>query len=165
MDGRHVIGRCTVLPREGGPDPAAARGWAQRSLARAELDDVVPPAATLVLRSTMVPARGAAPALRARAQEAAAHAARPAHGLVGAGAEAVLFADDAELLACLARDLLAGALPTAWWWAHARSLGGDPLAWMARMWAERALAMPAALDALTATGHAARLLTALPDQI
>src|SRR6478672_3173207 len=105
MAGRHVIGRCTVVRQEGGPDPAAARGWAQRSLARAELDDVVPPAATLVLRSAAVPAQGAAPALRARAQEAAAHAIRPADGHVGAGAEAVLFVDDAELLACLARDL------------------------------------------------------------
>lgn len=42
-------------------------------------------------------------------------AARPARGPVPAGAESVLFADRAELLACLARDWLRGQLHQ-WYW-------------------------------------------------
>src|SRR5207247_6099790 len=43
-------------------------------------------------------------------------AARPADGPVPSSANAVRFDDDSELLACLARDLLAGSAATAWWW-------------------------------------------------
>ena len=43
-------------------------------------------------------------------------AARPAQALVPANAEAVLFADQAEMLACLARDWLTGVVPARWWW-------------------------------------------------
>src|SRR3569832_1422567 len=42
---------------------------------------------------------------------AARQAARPALGAVPSSAAAVLFMDAAELLACLARDFLAGRLP------------------------------------------------------
>ncbi|MCW7541378.1 hypothetical protein OOT46_26555 [Aquabacterium sp. A7-Y] len=45
---------------------------------------------------------------------ALAGASRPAHGEYGG--DAVWFADEAELLACLARDALAGALLLRWWW-------------------------------------------------
>lgn len=43
-------------------------------------------------------------------------AARPVLGCVPANADAVWFADRAELLACLARDWLAGRLFESWWW-------------------------------------------------
>ena len=43
-------------------------------------------------------------------------AARPALEAVPAAAEAVLFADRAELLACLARDWLTGDVCSRWWW-------------------------------------------------
>jgi len=43
-------------------------------------------------------------------------AARPAQGFVPDSAEAVLFIDRSELLACLARDWCLGTAPTRWWW-------------------------------------------------
>lgn len=43
-------------------------------------------------------------------------AARPARGFVPAAAESVVFADRAELLACLAGDWCAGEAWTRWWW-------------------------------------------------
>ena len=46
----------------------------------------------------------------------AAHAEQPMRQAVSAGAAAVLFADQAELLACLATDWLAGQLLNRWWW-------------------------------------------------
>ncbi len=55
-------------------------------------------------------------ALSAELDAMARRAARPARGPVGAAAEAVLFADRAELLACLARDALRGELAARWWW-------------------------------------------------
>ena len=44
------------------------------------------------------------------------NAARPMHGPVPADAGVVLFADRAELLACLASDWCAGRLAEHWWW-------------------------------------------------
>lgn len=43
-------------------------------------------------------------------------AARPALGPVPSDAQAVRFADRAELLACLVQDWLAGTAPGCWWW-------------------------------------------------
>src|SRR5947207_3185620 len=43
-------------------------------------------------------------------------AARPAREAVPANAEAVLFADHAEALACLASDWCEGIVSTRWWW-------------------------------------------------
>ena len=43
-------------------------------------------------------------------------AARPALGAVPAGAEAVIFEDAAELLACLAGEWCEGSASTHWWW-------------------------------------------------
>jgi hypothetical protein len=44
------------------------------------------------------------------------HAARPAQGESPASADAVLFADRSEMLACLASDWCAGKLYQCWWW-------------------------------------------------
>jgi hypothetical protein len=43
-------------------------------------------------------------------------AARPANESVSESAEAVLFSDGAEMLACLARDLCRGTATRFWWW-------------------------------------------------
>ena len=43
-------------------------------------------------------------------------AVRPSHGPVPATAEAVLFADETELLACLALDWCRGRFAEHWWW-------------------------------------------------
>ncbi len=55
-------------------------------------------------------------AVEAALDELAQRAARPAQGFVPAHAEAVIFADQAELLACLASDWCAGAALAHWWW-------------------------------------------------
>ena len=44
------------------------------------------------------------------------HAARPILSPVPANAEAVIFADQAELLACMANDWCEGVITTRWWW-------------------------------------------------
>ena len=44
------------------------------------------------------------------------HASRPAQGPVPAGADAVLFMDQGELLACLALDVRRGLVQERWWW-------------------------------------------------
>jgi hypothetical protein len=84
-------------------------------------------------------------------------AARPAGGFVPANANAVLFANRAELLASLARDWCAGYAGAHWWWPvlfphH------DFAAIVRRTWLDDARPVPAALDRLESVGLAARFL-------
>lgn len=44
------------------------------------------------------------------------HAAQPARGTIPANAIAVRFADESELMACLARDICRGLAGQRWWW-------------------------------------------------
>jgi hypothetical protein len=74
----------------------------------------------------------------------------------GGDADAVWFADEAELLACLARDALAGLLERRWWWkAFAQQLRGGPRAAAAspsqlalQRWLQAPQLMPRALQNL-----------------
>ena len=79
------------------------------------------------------------------------HAASPARGPVPAGAEAVIFSDQAELLACLAADWCEEAAPARWWW---RSLFGglDAAAALLSAWLGAPEHVPAALGRLGAAG-------------
>ena len=79
------------------------------------------------------------------------HAASPARGPVPANAEAVIFGDQAELLACLAADWCEEAAPARWWW---RSLFGglDAAAAMLSAWLGAPEHVPAALGRLGAAG-------------
>jgi hypothetical protein len=88
------------------------------------------------------------------------HAARPARGLVPANAEAVIFDDRAELLACLAADWCEEAAPARWWW---RSLFGglDSAAAMLSAWLDAPEHVPAALGRLDACGKLIRFARAL----
>jgi hypothetical protein len=96
-------------------------------------------------------------ALRAEASGAA----RPAGGPVPANANAVLFADRAELLACLARDWCAGEAGAGWWWTVL--FPRDDLgAVVRRIWLEDARPVPAALGRLESAGLAFRFLEKLP---
>ena len=88
-------------------------------------------------------------------------AARPAQGFVPLNANAVLFADQGELLACLALDLLRGRAPTLWWWrAILRTLPGTALDTIFAAWRREARYVPAALAHLAAEGKAARVVRA-----
>src|SRR5437773_7739356 len=128
----------------------------------------LPPSALLCVRSLADPLPGTIridgvqlgpPAEWERAAEDALDralrgAARPALGPVPAGAEAVLFADRAELLACLARDALDGTAWTRWWWAaviRGAAYGVEPAA---AAWLAEPAYVPAAFGLLARTGHA-----------
>lgn len=88
------------------------------------------------------------------------NAARPARDAVPANANAVLFADRAELLACLARDWCSGNLGASWWWPvlHPRT---DIAEIARRAWLEDGQCLPAALDRLAAVNLAERFLRKL----
>ncbi len=120
-----------VRVRCDGLDPTTARLRLDQLFASAELRPPgLPPAAVLCVRRLSDPRPGTLalgggqvrpPPEWERAFVAALEwmmrsAARPAHGPVPAGAEAVLFADRAELLACLARDTCDGTAWVNWWW-------------------------------------------------
>ncbi len=121
-----VIGRAR-LPAAPGRD-RAARAALTRSLAplgqRGSLAAGESPAAILLVRRLQVedpgPRGGLSGQVRDRLRTIRNRAARPAGGRVPEAAEAVLFADEAELLACLA------AAPEPSWWRRAASrLLGD----------------------------------------
>ncbi len=78
-------------------------------------------------------------------------AARPALAPASEAAPAVLFADAAELLACLTRDVLHGRLYTRWYWQQiAGRVLGDGAPALAAVWQQHAHAAPAALLLLAA---------------
>lgn len=84
------------------------------------------------------------------------NAARPARGTVPANANAVLFADRAELLACLARDWCAADLGSNWWWPVL--FPRDDFTALVRRWLADAAAIPAALTRLDGAGLATPFL-------
>ena len=144
---------------------AAERALAGLSLAPAALPD----AAILCLRRVQARAdlqqalqgRAAREAsVQAQANAAWSSAARPARGPVSAASAAVWFADEAELLACLAKDLLHGSAQT-WWWAALLGPAVDAAA-LQRRWLAQAEAVPAALRQLSLQGLAAAVLGSWP---
>ena len=157
-------------------DPTLARLRLGSLLAGTELrPSGLPPSAVLCVRQIVDPLPGAlrldtagvrAPpewerAFVAALERALRSAARPAREAVPAGAEAVLFADRAELLACLARDARDGTAWTNWWWRELRASvrgGGDPVV---TAWLETPEHVPAALELLAARGEATRFVAGL----
>ncbi|WP_163998226.1 hypothetical protein [Pyxidicoccus caerfyrddinensis] len=127
--GRTVIGKLRL--RGADLEPLSARLRLESLLSGAHLVPVgLPPSATVCIRRLMDPKPGVLPvrqhALRPPAawdeavvsllEAQVARAARPALGAVPPGAEAVLFADPSELLACLASDVSRGSALAHWWW-------------------------------------------------
>lgn len=86
-------------------------------------------------------------------------AARPARGAVPANAEAVIFRDQAELLACLAADWSGGAAPARWWWQSL--FGGDAARAMPSAWLAAPEHVPTALGRLAEAGQLLRVVRAL----
>ena len=126
------------------------------------ISDPLPGAIAKQLDSAAYPSSAWESAARARLSALYGAAARPARSLVRPTAEAVLFADYSELLACLALDLATGAGP-AWWWKSilrrqlARFSGASADIWP-QVWAEHPLYVPAALQLLHERGQAVRVL-------
>ena len=164
-----------VRIRSGAEDALRTRLGVDRLLGAADVRaSRLPPAAILLVDALADPLPGAldlrtaTPGARwERAVDAAldawaARAARPADGAVAAGAGAVVFADRAELLACLARDWCSGALADHWWWRTLRA-ASPPAALEAFAGAPEAV--PAALARLAARGQATPwVLRLAPDQ-
>src|SRR5215213_1471090 len=147
-------------------DALALRMRLERALAGADFNPPgLPASAILCVRrlsdrrahSTRASAGGALAfaewqrSVAAAVERLARHAASPARGPVPANAEAVIFGDQAELLACLAADWCEEAAPARWWW---RSLFGGlgAAAAMLSAWLDAPEHVPAALGRLSAAG-------------
>lgn len=103
-------------------------------------------------------AQGAA----ARLEAAGSGAARPALGSVPAACTAVWFADQAELLACLARDVARGIATERWWW---RSVSPAPdAAGLANALRRDLTMVPVVFQRLAATGEATLVADCLEPQ-
>jgi hypothetical protein len=163
--------------RSAGTERAALRLAVARQLGTVDLAPAaLPPSAVLVVRrlADPLPGRvGAHPsrfrapadwdrALADRLDEAAAHAARPgADGRLPPRADAVLFADLAELVACLVLDKIRGAAAGCWWWERVSALlptlgasaAAAAPAWVLSATARELPAVLAVLDGWRAAGE------------
>jgi hypothetical protein len=101
---------------------------------------------------------------RSRLDDLVRHAARPVHEPVPPSAEAVLFADRAELLLCLTRCWLNGDTVDNWWWQSLVPLAARGSAFV-EVWLAQPQVIPAALAALTSTGQGAVFVRALPASV
>ncbi len=126
-----------------------------------EMRDPLPGALSLTPQSLHPPARWRE-ALDRRWQESLTHASRPFHDASAATAAAVLFADESELLACLARSAINGRLPTEWWWTSL--LQPDELPDWLRRWQRRPEVLPTALERLAGDGTLAGVLRSIPEE-
>lgn len=169
--GRTVIQRLRLRGAE--LEPLSARLRMEAVLAGADLlPRGLPPSATVCIRRLMDPKPGVLPvspqalrpptawneALTSVLREQVARAARPARGVVPPGAEAVLFADPSELLACLASDVSRGLANAHWWWR-----GLFPNADLARAvvteWLRAPEYVPSALEFITRRREARAVLS------
>jgi hypothetical protein len=91
---------------------------------------------------------------------------RPADGPVPSNANAVRFADRAELLAVLARDLVAGHARARWWWTPIlRTLSRASVDALVSAWASEPVYLPAVLEHLTAWRSVNDVLGALSPEL
>ena len=150
-------------------DSPALRAAVEARVTAAELRPAeLPPAAILIVRRAEVAAQlrpwptGADRpwelACRDALSAAARAAARPDRGRLPDGAAAVLFRDEAELLACLALDLAGGVAARRWWWRFVRVRSS-----VAQQLAERPAAVPAAIAELCSWQRIERVAAALGD--
>jgi hypothetical protein len=169
---RTVVRRMRI--RRSTTDPMLARLRAATLLSSAALTPPgVSPAAILILRRLQDPMPGRLGlrgggirlpdewerAVRSQVDVFARRAVRPAREGTADAADAVLFADHAELLACLARDWLRGALQR-WWW-RALLPDRDAVIAVARAWLERPECIPAAMIHLAESGDGAPFVARL----
>jgi hypothetical protein len=152
----------TLRARGDARDPLALRRAMERGLAAASLRPRgLPSRAIVCVRRLQVAVRSAdgdrwAATLDRLVEDLLPGIARPLTDAVPAGAQAVVFLDEAELLACMARDWRRGA-GDAWWW---RSLLGGPAgaATVERAFLKAPTCVPAALELLSAAGQATEVL-------
>lgn len=85
---------------------------------------------------------------------------RPADISVSGSINAVIFENEAELLACLARDWCAGIVATRWWWASLLRGHCDKQA-ILNAWLDSPQYAPAALQSLATMGSAVTFIKRL----
>jgi len=174
LDPGTTIGRLRLVAATADPNALRMRGGSvlgtldlqppampeQAILCIRKLHDPLP--GGLDLRSPAAPRPAAwEAAMRGAVSAAMQRAVRPALGPVPANADAVLFADRAELLACAARDALQGTLVSQWWWTHL--LGGErSVATVVREWTRAPAYVPAAAEILAARGEIAPFVRSIP---
>jgi hypothetical protein len=90
------------------------------------------------------------------------NAARPAMEVVPASAEAVVFLDRSEVLACMASDWCEGHVIPRWWWQSLLTKGTASEV-VKRLWREAPEYVPAALEHLFAWGKGAQFINLLSD--
>jgi hypothetical protein len=141
----------------------ASRVRAEAAAAALDLSAADHDRSVLIVRHLRVTAddRDQARAELATARE---HAPRPSLGPADPAAAAVLFADEAEMLACLTRDVAVGH--RSWYWEHVlpRSAGRASAA-LAAVWTAHARWLPAALALLTAEESVAAVRLIAPADI
>ena len=160
-------------------DPVTARLGVERILGAIELrPGSLPPSAILCVRELRDPRPGTISlesrelrpppvweqALQREVDRLARAATRPAHGAAPAAAEAVVFADEAELLACLGSDLVAGVVASRWWWRLLVEGVEQPRRATVMAWLRAPEHAPAALHALAERGQAAAFVCILDDR-
>ena len=121
----------TLQVRGAGRDDPALRLAVSSQLGCAEFRPPgMPPSVVLIVRSMADPLPGRLSirggptrlcsawerAVQDRLGELYRRAARPQQGMLAGDADAVVFTDEAELLACLAMDLASGLALHRWWW-------------------------------------------------
>jgi hypothetical protein len=167
------VGRLTVYPGVGsGRDVPDVRDVAARLRAESLLGslDLVPPGlgdrAVLVVRQVRWHADRQLPQAARSTVEAMWRAASRAgvEAPTNPDAPAVIFADEAELLACLTHDALRGGLDRWYWQRLAPSRAGGVGAVLTAAWTAHIRWLPAALAALPATEAARAVATLSRDQ-
>jgi hypothetical protein len=172
----------TLHLRSPAADSPALRLRAARELQGASLEPPgLPPAALLIVRRVADPLPGGFVGDRLRPRsawewavrdalaDAARRASRPDElGRPSSSAAAVLFADEAELLACLIADRIRGEAEEHWWWRAALSRLELPALWArehrrdpAPFLTARPRAAPGAIALLARWGETTRLATTL----
>ncbi|APR76894.1 Hypothetical protein A7982_02241 [Minicystis rosea] len=165
----------TLSIRGSGRDALADRLRVERLLGAMDLHPPsLPPAAILCVRrlvdprpgalaldgASMRPPRAWEDALVTALDALVRRAEKPARGVVSAAAEAVIFDDRAELLACLAQDFLRGEIGARWWWASLLPDVASPRA-VVRAWLAAPEHVPGALHLAAERGNAAAFMRAL----
>jgi hypothetical protein len=164
---RDSVRRLRMLGPPG--DALSTRRSMERTLAGVDLTPRgLPPGAIVCLRRLRAErgpddAGGWAQGIQTQIAGMVARGARPFRDAVPADAAAVIFEDEAELLACLARDWREGR-GTTWWWMGL--LGQPPSADLVRrVFLENPGFVPAAIEILLEAGRAIEFIRALPDDV
>jgi hypothetical protein len=176
-DDRIIIAQMRV--RGARPDRLRSRQRLETLLSTVDLyPSGLPAAAILYVRSLPDPLPGtlrleghalpSAPrwtgALASSLAECARNAVRPLYDTIPANAQAVLFADRSEMLACLARDWAQGLLLHHWWWQRLLQ-GPDATQAVWSAWMETPQYVPPALAHLAAHGEAAMVVQRMDETI